>query len=321
MNTFSKIIVLAGMLLITFQISFIQAQSAVYVLDIGNAVVGRNMERDMVRVFDHINSSYKNGQKPTWTGLSDISARFKEDVNAIWETSRIRIDEDTLFRPAIELSGGNYEIRDIQISLVTADSVYYEEAVLTFSPSGKIQNFMIGLPQHRYSRYIFEATEEIDRKRRQVILNFIEQFRTAYNTKNLRFIREVFSDQALIIVGNVVNTSTEGSPFQQQVQYLRFTKDEYLTRLDRVFAQNRFIDINFSDISILRHPNQRFDKIYGVNLVQNYRSSNYADDGYLFLLIDFRKDELNPIIHVRTWQPMDVTQKDEVFMIGDFALY
>ena len=161
------------MLLGTFQISIIQAQSAVYVLDIGNAVVGRNMERDMVRVFDHINSSFKNEQKPSWTGLSDISARFKEDVNAIWETSRIRIDEDTLFRPAIELSGGNYEIRDIQISLVTADSVYYEEAVLTFSPNGKIQSFMIGLPQHRYSRYIFEATEEIDRKRRQVILNFI----------------------------------------------------------------------------------------------------------------------------------------------------
>ena len=309
------------MLLGNVQISSLQAQSAVYVLDVGNAVVGRNMEQEMIRVFDHINFSFKNEHKPTWTGLSDVSAQFKEDVNAIWETSSIRIDEDTLFRPAIELTGGNYEIRDIQISLVTPDSTYYEEAVLTFSPNGKIQSFMIGLPQHRYSRYIFEATEEIDRKRRQVILNFIEQFRTAYNTKNLRFIREVFSDQALIIVGNVVNTSPEGSPFQQQVQYLRFTKEEYLTRLDRVFAQNRFIDINFSDISILRHPNQRFDKIYGVNLVQNYRSSNYADDGYLFLLIDFRKDELNPIIHVRTWQPMDVTQKDEVFMIGDFALY
>lgn len=321
MNKIYKVIVLVGILLSSFHISFLKAQSAVYVLDIGNAAVGRNMERDMVRVFNHINSSYQNDQKPTWMTLEDISVRFKEDVNAIWETSRIRIDEDTLFRPAIELSGGNYEIRDIQISLVTADSVYYEEAVLTFDPSGSIQSFMIGLPQHRYSRYIYEATEEIDRKRRQVILNFIEQFRTAYNTKNLRFIREVFSDQALIIVGNVVNTSPEGSPFQQQVQYLRFTKEEYLARLDRVFEQNRFIDIKFSDISILRHPNQRFDKIYGVNLVQNYRSSNYSDDGYLFLLIDFRKDELNPIIHVRTWQPMDVTKKDEVFMIGDFALY
>jgi hypothetical protein len=279
------------------------------------------MEREITRVLNHINTSFESGQRPSWAGLSDISPNFKEDVNSIWETSSIRIDEDTLFRPAIQLSGGNYEIRDIQISLVTADSVYYEEAVLTFSPSGNIQRFMIGLPQHRYSRYIFEATEEIDRKRRQVILNFIEQFRTAYNTKNSKFIREVFSDQALIIVGNVVNTSSEGSPFQQQVQYLRFTKEEYLTRLDRVFAQNRFIDINFSDISILRHPNERFDKIYGVNLVQNYRSSNYSDDGYLFLLIDFRRDELNPLIHVRTWQPMDSTNKDEVFMIGDFALY
>ena len=34
---------------------------------------------------------------------------------------------------------------------------------------------------------------------------------------------------------------------------------------------------------------------------QNYFSSTYKDEGYLFLLIDFRGEQ--PLIHVRNWQP------------------
>jgi hypothetical protein len=34
---------------------------------------------------------------------------------------------------------------------------------------------------------------------------------------------------------------------------------------------------------------------------QSYASTTYADEGYLFLLIDFR--ETDPLIYVRAWQP------------------
>ena len=43
-----------------------------------------------------------------------------------------------------------------------------------------------------------------DAKNRRMILNYCEHFRTAYTTKDIDFLRQVFSDKALIIVGNMV---------------------------------------------------------------------------------------------------------------------
>jgi|GEM_PF-3522933 hypothetical protein len=36
------------------------------------------------------------------------------------------------------------------------------------------------------------------------ILDFLEQFRMAYNTKNNEFLEKVYSDDALILVGTVL---------------------------------------------------------------------------------------------------------------------
>lgn len=49
---------------------------------------------------------------------------------------------------------------------------------------------------------------------------------------------------------------------------------------------NKSVDVKFSDFRIMRHPTK--DGIYGVSLRQRYKSDRYADDGWLFLLWDFR---------------------------------
>lgn len=68
----------------------------------------------------------------------------------------------------------------------------------------------------------------------------------------------------------------------------------------------------------MRHPTM--DGIYGVSLRQQYKSDRYADDGYLFLLWDFRNESM-PLIHVRTWQPAETISDDnEVMNIRDFNL-
>lgn len=56
--------------------------------------------------------------------------------------------------------------------------------------------------------------------------------------------------------------------------------------------------------------------IYGVQIAQDYYSTNYADKGYLFLMVDINDPE-RPLIKVRTWQP----EKDPNFGLygpGDF---
>lgn len=161
---------------------------------------------------------------------------------------------------------------------------------------------------------------ETDARRRRTILNYCEHFRTAYTTKDIDFLRQVFSDKALIIVGNVVKTIANDDKCQAEsrVTFAIHSKRDYLARLSKVFAANQKIDVRFSGFRILRHPTM--DGIYGVTLRQQYKSDRYSDDGYLFLLWDFR-DKSMPLIHVRTWQPAaTVHSGDDVINIQDFNL-
>lgn len=161
---------------------------------------------------------------------------------------------------------------------------------------------------------------ETDARRRHTILNYCEHFRTAYTTKDIDFLQQVFSDKALIIVGNVVKPIANDDKCQAEsrVTFAIHSKRDYLARLSKVFAANQKIDVRFSGFRILRHPTM--DGIYGVTLRQQYKSDRYSDDGYLFLLWDFR-DKSMPLIHVRTWQPAaTVHSGDDVINIQDFNL-
>ena len=172
------------------------------------------------------------------------------------------------------------------------------------------------------SKVISGKLEEKDADNRRMILNYCEHLRTSYTTKDIDFLQQVFSDQALIIVGNVVrsadNNSATGIEGDEKVTFSLKTKKEYLERLEKVFAANKKIDVKFSDFRIMRHPTM--EGIYGVSMKQKYTSDRYSDDGYLFILWDFRNKSM-PLIHVRTWQPAaSVNGEKEIIGIRDFNL-
>ena len=172
------------------------------------------------------------------------------------------------------------------------------------------------------SKVISGKLEEKDADNRRMILNYCEHLRTSYTTKDIDFLRQVFSDQALIIVGHVVktadNNSAAGIEGDEKVTLSLKTKKEYLERLEMVFAANKKIDVKFTDFRIMRHPTM--EGIYGVSMKQEYTSDRYSDDGYLFILWDFRNESM-PLIHVRTWQPAaSVNGEKEIIGIRDFYL-
>ena len=172
------------------------------------------------------------------------------------------------------------------------------------------------------SKVISGNLEEKDADNRRMILNYCEHLRTSYTTKDIDFLRQVFSDQALIIVGHVVktadNNSAAGIEGDEKVTFSLKTKKEYLERLEMVFAANKKIDVKFTDFRIMRHPTM--EGIYGVSMKQEYTSDRYSDDGYLFILWDFRNESM-PLIHVRTWQPAaSVNGEKEIIGIRDFYL-
>lgn len=164
--------------------------------------------------------------------------------------------------------------------------------------------------------------EETDSVNRHKILSYCEHLRTSYTTRDIDFIRQVFSDNALIIVGHVVKTGSKpGAAISNnsKVVYNIRSKREYLENLSKIFDSGKPIDVKFSEFKIMRHPT--VSGLYGVTLRQGYSCGNYSDDGYLFLLWDFRNMSM-PLIHVRTWQPsMSVDpDEDDIIGIGDFNL-
>ena len=178
-----------------------------------------------------------------------------------------------------------------------------------------------------YMNVVRDNKEITDLRRRQLILDYVEQFRTSYNQKDLNFLEAIFSDDALIITGNVIRRkSGDGIHLPDKIIYKKQTKAEYLSKLRLVFKANKQIRVTFDEIEVMRHPTN--ENFYGVTLHQGYTSDRYHDDGYLFLLWDFR-DEEHPQIHVRTWQPDSYNAdgkgtkripKDEIFSLSDFDI-
>jgi len=141
-----------------------------------------------------------------------------------------------------------------------------------------------------------------------LIVNFVEQYKTAYCLKDIDFIKDLFSEDALIIVGKVVERKADefSDKLYQQlgdklIEYVNLSKSEYLTRLEEGFGRKEFINIRFSENKIDR-VTDKSQKIYGMQIGQYYYSSNYSDFGYLFLMFDLQNPDLPKII-VRSWQP------------------
>lgn len=132
----------------------------------------------------------------------------------------------------------------------------------------------------------------------------------------MAFLEDIFSDDALIITGTVrKRVNNDGVQFVSGVSYKVQDKRTYLSNLSAVFRRNQRINVVFDDVKVMKHRQK--DYIYGVKLVQHWNADTYSDKGYLFLLWDF-KDEANPKIHVRTWQPYDATPEKEVFGLNSF---
>ena len=297
---------------------FAQEEVKVYVADFNGTELRMTIEEHASNFLTAVNEAY-NAEADSLFSTDFFTNEFKSSFEELWSNTPFYIPETSIIEMAAKQTSGRYEMRNIPAYFVDPDGEeHYEEAVIQFTPSGLISEFRIGLAAHRFQEIMGAGEDVIDQANRETILSFVENFRTAYNKKDLDYINTVFSDQALIIVGQVVQGTGEESSYQQQVEYLQFTKDEYVDRLRVLFDRNEWINVGYEDISLIRHP--KHPEIYGVSLTQYYNSSTYSDEGYLFLLIDF-KDPDKPMIHVRTWQPKQATPEDEVFHIGFMEIF
>lgn len=258
-----------------------------------------------------------------------ITPAATSSILAIWEMSMFRCNETDIIERAVSRKGG-FEVRNIPVFIKEApEGENYEETVLVFNNEGIIENFYISIGTNRVNEILREANDVTDLRRRQIVLDFVENFRTSYNRRDIQFLENVFSDDALIITGSVIKTKPQTTDMltanlsNEKIVYTRRSKEEYLKGLRSVFKVNEYINILFEELEVMKHG--KYPEIYGVTLKQLWNTTRYSDVGYVFLMIDF-KDEENPIIHVRTWQPekyADGTKLDkgDVFSLGTFGNY
>jgi len=220
-------------------------------------------------------------------------------------THRTRI----LQRPAEHL----LEVRDIHVRVAMEGTRGDPNQFMVFRLTQDallIEDMLFSVEAWHYRELIEKGRDLKDLPLRQRIVNFLEIFRTAYNRKDLSYLNKVYSDDALIIVGRVLQQKPEGEKVSEmlhhtkwnskRIEFLRLSKEEYLGRLANIFQQNAFVRVEFDSIRIEQREN--FPQLYGVNVKQRWYSSTYADTGYVFLMMDFETPE-EPLIRVRCWQP------------------
>jgi hypothetical protein len=206
--------------------------------------------------------------------------------------------------------GEYYDIRSVTVRVVLGGTQAsdLQSLIFTFSKGGKIVSVRSVLPNYDYQSVIARGTSPRDSLTRGLILDFLERFRIAYNTKDIDFLEKVYSEEAVIIVGTILKEKEGADDYMRRtllspakVKLIQLSKQEYLEGLrQRAFKQNAFINVRFEDLEILQH--EKIPYIYGVTCKQEWRSSGYTDTGYLFLMMDFRVTA-EPVIHVRSWQP------------------
>ncbi len=225
-------------------------------------------------------------------------------------------------------TNGNVVARGMQMSFSFykgTKKTFVEDVVFTFNAEKKICSLAFGLGQEAENDILCKHAPGWKDETRELIMEFMESYKTAYCLKRIDYIRDIFADDAVIIIGNVAKRrgtrnghgerpiSLEG---QEVIHYNRYTKDEYLRNLKRCFDKNEFINIRFTNNDIQWLEKYEKEELFAIQIGQEYNSTTYGDKGYLFLLVDMT-DHNTPQIKIRTWQPNEVAM-DKLYNAGDF---
>ena len=294
-------------------------------------------QRNLSQVLTEINRAQQSKDILTTSSLQmdEFSLR---SLLRLWAVTPFYCDDDEVVERCWVFDDGSMMVSHIPLIITPEGDDFgmgtYQEAIVEFNSQGKLTDFRLALDA-QLSESLEHCGSVVEKERQMIIMQQIERFRTAYNQKDIDVINRYFSDDALIITGKVVTVrpSADNNFMSQKVKYTKQSKEQYIRNLKKAFLRNKWINVKFSEIGengeeggcagITRSkvdPN-----MYGVRLRQEWSSSTYSDEGYLFLLWEFPDDGGDPIIHVRTWQPEwvgGVRQQpdDDISTLGAFDL-
>lgn len=288
-----------------------------------NDALKARMEHCVSSLITEINTASEQGRSLNLNGITTPEAAAR--LGKIWENFGF-VCQSNSKSICYGLVNG-YQARGIQATMTRqpedCNDPKTRELTVSFDKAGNITRVGFALQNNHLS--VSTGEEQVyDARRRNEILKFVEDFRNYYIEKDISSLRQIYSDDALIITGKVTYTRNEGGDYATKVkkrtQYTVQDKESYLNNLATLFKNNKYIDVQFEDIMISPANSEAMQNYYGVNLVQHWKTVNkaghtYQDTGYLFLLWDFNEEP--PVVHVRAWQPKETPDEDFI-MVDDF---
>lgn len=282
-------------------------------------------EHNLSALLTEINSACQDNRPIDIGGIS-MSDFARRAINMLWKNVHFST-KDSSIQDKLWVFQRNRMMQVNHIPLILSDDSPLngdrQDAIIEFDLTGRISDFRFAIDPEVGESFENSEGTVAENEMKAIIDKYVERFRTAYNQKDIDFLNMLFSDDALIITGNVVTVRTPEAGLIQKVNFTKQTKTQYLRNLQRCFARNRWIKVNLKKIS---EPTRREGKdgrvYYGVRLRQEWHSANgYHDEGYVFLLWEFPKNG-DAIIHVRTWQPEILNGKkispNDIFSEVDF---
>ena len=198
---------------------------------------------------------------------------------------------------------------------------FVEDIVFTFNSAGQIECLAFALDGKAAMDILNKQAWPVNA--RMSIIEFLENYKTAFALERLDYIKTIFDDNAVIIVGKVAKVATPVGTDEAKLPSIsnnvivtrtRYSKEQYIKHLAQCFASNEFVNIRFANNDVIKAG--KGGEIYGIQIKQDYYSTNYGDTGYLFLLVDINNPQ-EPMIKVRTWQP-EPDPVDGLFDISHF---
>jgi len=277
-----------------------------------NAKVKNEVENNILQNTIVYLTLLKNNDKQNLSKLFNGDNFLIDKTKRLLKYNHIKILNNNITAELNETSMG-FELRKIDVlnKYFSLNKRTAEYLILDFDKSGKLIDVNFGVINNLYQKFVGSFRGKKDWLNRQIIVKFLEKYRTAFLTRDIKVLDEIFAEKALIIVGRLIKAQNKNSTdlvkyvklndSQPTYEQIRYTKEQYLKKQKKIFRSRQDITLDYSQFNIFRKNNTK--GIFGISLRQRYLSTNYSDEGYLFLLIDFKGE--HPQIYVRSWQPQE----------------
>ena len=266
--------------------------------------IPENVRRELLAVMKALENAVKTKQ------YSSVQQYFTTDGYEMW-TSLVGRGEASLLMHSdyrfLHLDTTIYcRSMKMQFAFKNNFRPIVEDVCFRFNDNLKISSLSFTVNSST-EREILDDSKKWSDTARMVLISFLEDYKTAYALKRVDYLSKIFSNDALIISGTVIKTKplkssdmpNLGTFDDHEVIYSVKSKDEFIADLERNFKRKDWVNIMFEDVDVKRRLSEDSD-LFGIQVKQNYFSSNYCDEGYLSLLVDLKGDL--PVIYVRVWQ-------------------